>query len=168
MVEHASRDEDSPPSVVASSERRRNGRVSPAASRRRRTSSSKESAKVAQRASAVAQRASAVAFEPIKLEKLINYSEHSFVYCGSSRHNLLLDLLYLHQYVHLEHGGAAPRKTLVDADGDTRWIDHSGASAHHSCKGAECGELSVVCDEMELGDKEEEVRKGASERGLRW
>ncbi|BGO89873.1 hypothetical protein NBRC10512_005644 [Rhodotorula toruloides] len=84
------------------------------------------------------------------------------------RINLLLDLVHLHQHAHLEHGDAAPRNTVIDANGTTRWIDLSGARAHDSCGGADCEELNEVCGEMELWDEEAAVREAASKRGLRW
>lgn len=87
---------------------------------------------------------------------------------SSPRINLLLDLVHLHQHAHLEHGDAAPRNTVIDANGTTRWIDLSGARAHDSCGGADCEELNEVCGEMELWDEEAAVREAASERGLRW
>lgn len=82
--------------------------------------------------------------------------------------NLLLDLVYLHQCAHLEHGDAAPRNTLVDAAGTTKWIDLSGARAHAACEGVKCGELSEVCDEMDLWEEQEALREAANARGLRW
>ncbi|KAK4332622.1 Proteophosphoglycan ppg4 [Rhodotorula toruloides] len=71
------------------------------------------------------------------------------------RTNLLLNLVYLHQHAHLEHGDATPRNTLVDANGKTKWIDLTGARVHDSCDGADCEELSEVCSEMELWEEED-------------